>query len=197
MSEASGAGAFITIARVLKVQGRRGEVLTELHTDFPERFEQRRTLYAWLEQGERRQLHLEAYWPHKGGMVLKFGGVDSISDAERLVGCEVQIPQGERAALQPGETYISDLVGCTLAVVEGAQEEARSVGRIEDVQFGAGEAPLLIVRDGAKEYMVPLAQEFIQQLDLDNKRLRMALPEGMLDLDAPLTAEEKAEQQRK
>jgi len=188
---------FVTIARVRKTQGRRGEVAADLHTDFPELFAERTHLFLLDAAGERRELHLEEHWPHKGGMVLKFRGVDSISDAERLVGCEVQIPQGERAALQPGETYISDLVGCTLAVVEGAQQETRSVGLIEDVQFGAGEAPLLIVRDGAKEYMVPLAQEFIQQLDLDNKCLRMALPEGMLELDAPLTAEEKAEQQKK
>jgi 16S rRNA processing protein RimM len=182
---------------VSKTQGRRGEVAADLHTDFPELFAERTRLFLLDAAGQRRELQLEEHWPHKGRMVLKFRGVDSINDAERLVGSEVQIPRGERAPLEAGETYISDLVGCTLLVVEGAQQAVREVGKIEDVQFGAGEAPLLIVRAGAKEYMVPLAQEFLQQVDVENKRVRMALPEGMLELDAPLTAEEKAEQHRK
>ena len=178
--------AFITIARVLKVQGRRGEVLTELHTDFPERFEQRRTLYAWQEKGERRQLHLEAYWPHKGGMVLKFEGVDSIEAAEKLLRAEIQIPAVERAALEEGAFYISDLTGC--AVVDGGRE----IGRVADVNFGAGTAPLLIVRsESGKEFMVPFVESFIRELNLKAKRIEMQLPEGMLELDAPPGAKKK------
>lgn len=179
----------------MKTQGRRGEVATELHTDFPELFAERSRVFLLDAVGHRRELQVEEHWPHKGRMVLKFRGVDSISDAETLVGCEVQIPRAERAPLAPGETYVSDLVGCVLAVSEHGQW--REAGTIDDVQFGAGEAPLLIVHHGRKEYMVPLAQEFIQQLDLENKRVLMALPEGMLELDAPLTPEEKAEQQKK
>lgn len=186
MSEASGAGAFITIARVLKVQGRRGEVLTELHTDFPERFEQRRTLYAWPEKGERRQLHLEAYWPHKGGMVLKFEGVDSIEAAEKLLRAEIQISAAERAELEEGAFYISDLTGCAVL------ESGREIGRVADVNFGAGEAPLLIVRsESGKEFMVPLVESFIRELDLRAKRIEMQLPEGMLELDAPVRSVQK------
>ncbi len=181
----------------MKTQGRRGEVAADLHTDFPELFAERSRLFLLDAAGWRREVQLEEHWPHKGRMVLKFRGVDSISDAQALVGCEVQIPQSERALLPPGETYVSDLVGCVLAVSEGVSATPREVGRIEDVQFGAGEAPLLIVRDGAKEYMVPLAEEFLQRVDLEHKRVQMALPEGMLELDAPLTAEEKAEQQKK
>ena len=186
MSETSAAGAFITIARVLKVQGRRGEVLTELHTDFPERFEQRRTLYAWHEKGERRQLHLEAYWPHKGGMVLKFEGVDSIEAAETLLRAEIQISAAERAELEEGAFYISDLIGC--ALMDGGSE----IGRVVDVNFGAGTAPLLIVRsEGGKEFMVPFVESFLRGLDLQAKRIEMQLPEGMLELDTAPRAEKK------
>ena len=181
MSEASGAGAFITIARVRKVQGRVGEVFAELHTDFPDRFEQRRTLYAWQEKGERRQLHLESYWPHKGGMVLKFEGVDSIEAAQKLLRAEIQIPAEERVKLEEGAFYISDLTGC--AVMDAGCE----IGRVVDVDFGAGTAPLLIVRsEGGKEFLVPFVESFLRELDLNAKRIAMQLPEGMLELDAPL-----------
>jgi 16S rRNA processing protein RimM len=124
--------------------------------------------------------------------VLKFAGVDSISDAEKLVGCEIQVPRDQRARLGPGSAYVTDLIGCSVLV--GLQQDARPIGTVADVQFGAGEAPLLIIRAGAKEYMVPLAQEFLQQLDLAAKRIRMLLPEGMLELDAPLSDEEKQQQ---
>ncbi len=116
MTEDSGSAAFITIARVAKVQGRVGEVAAELHTDFPERFEQRRTLYAWTPgSNQRRELHLEEYWPHKGGMVFKFEGVDSIEEAEKLLGLEIQIPATERAQLEEGAFYVSELLGCLVA----------------------------------------------------------------------------------
>ena len=183
MTAESGSDAFITVARVQKVQGRIGEVLAELHTDFPERFEQRRSLYAWRGEGERRRLHLEAFWPHKGGMVFKFEGVDSIEEAEKLLRSEIQIPAEERAVLEEGAFYISELTGC--AVVE----DGREIGRVEDINFGAGAAPLLIVRsESGREFMVPFVESFTRKLDLQAKRIEMQLPEGMLELDAPLGA---------
>ena len=118
-------------------------------------------------------------------MVLKFAGVDSISAAEELAGWEVQIPAGERAELEPGAVYVSDLLG-TLVIADG-----RELGVIADVNFGAGTAPLLVVRQGKKEYLVPFAEEFVEQLDLARKRLSLRLPEGLLELDAPLSADER------
>ncbi len=181
------ADAFITIARVQKVQGRVGEVLCELHTDFPERFEERTRLYAWYPaSGKRLELQLEEFWPHKGGMVLKFAGVDSIEDAETLLGGEIQIPVHERSKLEEGAFYISDLIGCQVS------DAGRELGAIADVNFGAGTAPLLIVKDGGREWMIPFVESFLTKLDVKAKRIEMKLPEGMLELDAPLKAERKA-----
>src|ERR1700758_4513537 len=102
---------YITLARVLKTQGRHGEVAVEVHSDVPDRFVEGMRLFALDESGQRRQLKVEELWPHKGQLVLKFAGIDSISDAEILVRCELQVPQAERAELEPGWTYISDLIG--------------------------------------------------------------------------------------
>ena len=170
-----------------RTQGRRGEVAAELHTDFPERFPQRKRLFALAPDGSRRPLELEASWQHKGGIVLKFRGVDSIADAEKLVGSEVQIPREERAPLKPGAAYIADLLGC-LVIADG-----RELGRIEEVQFGAGDAPLLLVK-GTKQYDIPFAEEFVRSLDVERKRLDMTLPDGLLQLDAPLSEDEKRSQ---
>jgi 16S rRNA processing protein RimM len=172
------------------VQGRRGEVLVEPHSDVPDRFRVGLELLALGENESRRELRVEDLWPHKNRLVLKFAGVDSISDAEVLVGRELQVRWGERVQLEPGWTYISDLVGCV------AFDHDREVGLVEDVRFGAGEAPLLVVKAGSSEYQIPYAEAYLQSVDLGRREIRMLLPEGMLELDAPLTAEEKQQQKR-
>jgi len=181
---------FVTIAKVIKPQGRKGEVAAVLFTDFPERFESRKRLFALDKQGQRRKIELEQHWFHKGQVVLKFAGVDSISQAEELAGWEIQVPLTERVVLEQGSVYASDLIGCTVF------DRDRQIGTVKDVQFGAGEAPLMMV-EGVKEYLVPLAGEYVEEILLDLKRLQMRLPEGMLELDAPLTAEEKERQKQR
>lgn len=181
---------FITLARVVKTQGRRGEVAVESRTVIAGRFIEGMRLFALDPAGRRRELAIEDSWPHKGLLVLKFRGVDSISDAETLLRSELQVPLAERAKLAPGWTYISELTGCT--VFDGQRE----IGKVEDVQFGAGEAPLLIVRGAAKTpYEIPYAQAYLAELDLGGKQIRMRLPEGMLEINAPV-AQEKQEKNR-
>ncbi|HEY2394148.1 MAG TPA: ribosome maturation factor RimM [Candidatus Angelobacter sp.] len=192
---------FVAIARVAKTQGRHGEVAAALLTDFPELFASRKKVFACGENSGRakqalaaeqvrRELELEEHWFHKGMVVLKFAGVDSISDAEALIGSEIQIPRSERAELGSDEFYVSDLVGCTVT------DSGREIGRIKDVQFGSGEAPLLVIQ-GDKEYLVPFAGAYIEKISMEQKRLEMKLPEGMLELDAPLNQEEKQRQHEK
>ena len=107
-------------------------------------------------------------------------------DAELLIGSELQVPRSERSELEPGWTYLSDLVGCR--VFDGERE----IGPIQDVHFGAGEAPLLIVTSGAKlPYEIPFAEAYLEKVDVDRKQVRMRLPEGLLDVNAPLAKEEK------
>lgn len=186
--ETGTANEFITVARVLKTQGRWGEVAVEVHSDVPERFQAGLRLSALGRNGSRRELEIEELWPHKAHLVLKFAGVDSISDAEALVGCELQVPREQRAQLEPGSTYVSDLLGCMVL------DSDREIGKITDVRFGAGEAPLLVVRAGEKEHEIPYAEAYLVAIDLERRQIRMLLPEGILELDAPLTTEEKKQQ---
>src|ERR1700723_4444933 len=154
-------GDFITLARVVKTQGRRGEVAGEIYSDVPERFALGMKLLALPREPNkiRRELEVQDFWPHKGLLVFKFAGVDSISEAETLIGCELQVPQSQRSELQAGWNYVSDLVGC--AVLDGDRE----IGRIEDVQFGAGEAPLLIVRQSGRLLEIPFAEAYLKAED--------------------------------
>ncbi len=188
---------------MLGPQGRRGEVLAELHTDFPERFAERRLLPGLARDGNRRELQLEEHWFNKGGVVLKFAGVDSISDAEQLKGLEVQVSHEDRAMLEPGAAYVSEIVGCEVWL--SSAREPQLLGSVIEVQFGAGEAPLLVVRrhfgpglssgeNGLQEFLIPYAEEFVRNADFAERRIEMQLPEGLLDLETPLNPEEKQQQ---
>jgi 16S rRNA processing protein RimM len=170
--------------------------MAELHTDFPERFNERRQLSGLTPNGTRRGLQLEEYWFHKGGVVLKFAGVDSISDAQQLVGLELQVPFEQRTELEAGATYVSDLLGCEVWTTTTSCSEL--LGTVAEVQFGAGEAPLLVVRvtngRAEQEVLVPYAEEFLRSADFQRRRIEMELPEGLLTVDSPLSGDEKQRQ---
>jgi len=161
---------------VLRTQGRRGEVAAELRTASHERFPEGARVFALDRQDRRRELTVEDSWPHKGLVVLKFRGVESISDAEELAGCEIQVPRTERLPLPAGEVYVSDLVGC--AVFDRGAE----VGTVADVKFSSGDAPLLVVKAGEKEHLLPFAEAYLVKLDTAGKRIEMELPPGILEL---------------
>ena len=192
---ADSTGEFVALARVVKTQGRHGEVAAEVHTGVPDRFQAGMRLLALPKDGgERQELEVEGFWPHKEFLVFKFVGVDSISDAEPLVGSELQVPRSERAELETGWNFVSDLVGSAVF------DSGREIGRIEDVQFGAGEAPLLIVAAGGaangKKFDIPFAEAYLEGVDLAQKVVRMKLPEGLLEINSPISADEKLEQVR-
>jgi 16S rRNA processing protein RimM len=191
------------LARIRRTQGRKGEVFADILTDFPEKFSERKRL--WLVPdgiprpasapalraggavvGAPREVELVAHWLHKGGVVLHFAGVDSISAAEALIGLGVAIPRAERASLAEDEAYIDDLIGCTLMDVAGPA--AILVGEIEDVDKTAGPTPLLVVRAPERtgeQVLIPFAKAYLRRLDVDGRRIEMALPEGLVDLNGP------------
>jgi len=182
------------LAQIRRYQGRKGEVFADLLTDFPEKFAERKQL--WLLSGTSsgagggvsaatapREVELIAQWPHKGGIVLHFAGVDSITAAETLKGMIVAIPRAERAALDEDEVYVGDLIGCALIDVAGT--EPVTVGPIEEVDRSSGPVALLVVQGASGEVLVPFAKSYLRNIDLKAKRVEMALPEGLVELNAP------------
>jgi 16S rRNA processing protein RimM len=186
---------FITIARIVRPQGRHGEVVAEILTDFPERFSARKQVVL-ASESTVREVELERSWNHKGRVVLKFRGVDSIEAAQSLAGCEVQIPSSERAELEAGAFYAGDLIGCVLW--DHSSQPPRDIGCVEALAWGAaGAAPLLNVRRGADELQIPFAEEYIIRVNPAAKRIDVKLPAGLLEINKPLTEEEKQRFNRK
>lgn len=194
MSVPVSADQWVWLARIRRPQGRKGEVLADILTDFPERFAERRRLWllppsANATDGQARpvsapprEVELVHHWLHKGSIVLHFAGVDSISAAETLTGQIVAIPREERAPIAEGEFYISDLIGCTL--VDVATAEAVTVGAIMNVERDAGPVPLLIVQTETGESLIPFAKNYLRAVNLAGRRVEMALPEGLTELNS-------------
>jgi 16S rRNA processing protein RimM len=177
---------WVWLARIRRPQGRKGEVFAEILTDFPEKFAERKKLWLVSERASAgaaapREADLMHHWLHKGGVVLHFTGIDSISAAETLAGLIVAIPRSERAALSEGEVHIADLIGCTL--VDVAVDPPVTVGSIENVDRSAGAASLLIVKSAKGEVLVPFAKIYLRKVDVENQRVEMTLPEGLVELN--------------
>jgi 16S rRNA processing protein RimM len=202
--------AWIVLAHLLRPQGRKGEVLAELFTDFPERFDDQKRVFLAApgfdgEEVEARAAEVVAFWrpvgKNEGRVVLQFAGIDTISDAESIAGKDVLVPREERLPLDDESVYISELIGCT--VFDGQL----TVGVVEDVQFAMNAdggrrlddaAPLLVVRSlEADEILLPFAKAFLVRVDTEAKRIDMTLPEGLVEVNRPAGAGGNSEDQKR
>lgn len=187
---------FVLLARLVRAQGRHGEVIAEILTDFPERFSER--THIWLlppdAKAAPREAELERHWFHKGRVVFKIAGVDSIPDAAVLSGWLVAIPREQRASLSGDAVYVADLIGCH--VIDEA-DGAVDLGPVLDVARGTGEAlDMLVLKSGEEELLIPFAKAYLVALNVNERVLRMRLPEGLTSINAPMNEEERMAQQR-
>ncbi len=203
---------YVTLARILRPRGTRGEVAAEILTDFPERLTQLRDVFlADGENAPRPARVVRAWLSHsRGGQaIFQFEGCDSIADAEALRGLDVQVPLAERLSLPAGRYYVTDLIGCEvreLAAGKASPGVASAVlghvadagkaslggtgkvplGIVRDVQF-TGEAvsgtPLLVVETPRGELLIPLAEDICRRIDIAARLIEVALPEGLRELN--------------
>jgi 16S rRNA processing protein RimM len=164
--------SLVAIGRVVKPQGRKGEVVVEPISDRPDRFPGLRHAYVPGPDGSSRVVEVTGSWPHKGRFVLKFDGVDSIDQAEAFRGLELRIAEEELRVLPEGSYYHHQLRGLRVA-----DDAGRVVGQVEDVLETGGEAPVLVVQGPRGETMVPLAEAFIRRVDLAGGRVVVVVPE--------------------
>jgi len=188
--------SWIVLAHLLRPQGRKGELLAELLTDFPERFKEHPNVFLAQpdfqgKQDEARGAKVVSSWlplgKSRGRIVLHFAGIDSISEAEAIAGLDVVVPSAERLPLDSESAYISDLVGCTV------YDKGAAVGVISDVQFPTSpdgtsrldDAPPILEVQSAEgdEILIPFAKTMIQRIDVAEKRIDMKLPIGLVDIN--------------
>ncbi len=175
------ANEFVTLARILRPRGNKGEVAAELFTDFPEKLLPRREVFLWDGRSAPRKIAVRACWLHQDRAVFHFEGCDTIAAAEKLRGLDVQVPLADRATLTAGRYYVTDLIGCE--VFDSAESQ---IGIVSDVQF-TGEnvsgTPLLVVGTPNGELLIPLAEDICTRIDTAARRIDVTLPKGLLGLN--------------
>ena len=141
-------------------------------SDRRERFSSLRTVIVG-----GRVLEVENAWWHQDRLVLKFRGIDSITDAEPLAGADVEIQPEERVALEDNEYFLSELVGC--AIVDA--KTGKTLGAVEGWEETGGGPVLLTVG----EMLIPFARAICIEVRPADKRIVVDLPEGLAALNQP------------
>lgn len=171
-------GGLVAVARGVKTRGLRGELVADLLTDFPERFEALERLIAVAPGGERTTLTLEDHWFQSGRVVLKFAGYDSVEAAGALVGYEFAVPESERVELPEGEFYDWELAGCAVETIGGER-----LGRVREI-LRTGGVEMLVVESATttREHLIPLAEAICVEIDVEKKLILVDAPEGLLEM---------------
>jgi len=168
---------FISVARIARTRGLRGELVADLLTDFPERFEGLESLLAVRPTGEREQLRLEEHWFQGHRIILKFVGYDSIEAAKALVGSELVVPESERIELPQGQFYFWELAKCQVENPAGER-----LGQVREVMRTGGVEMLVVENQAGREWLIPMAEDICVEIDVENKLIRIDPPEGLLEL---------------
>lgn len=168
---------MVLVGFIARTHGNRGEVILKSETDFgEERFRVGARLHGRRGEGPVEVLEVTSVRFQQGRPIVGLAGFGSISDAERLAGYELRVPESEQAPLPPGVYYHHQLIGCDVVTAGGDE-----VGRVSSVQ-GAGEATRLVVRGRRAEVLIPLVQEFCS-IDVAAKRIVVTPPEGLLEVN--------------
>lgn len=168
---------LILVAHIAKTRGLRGEVVADLLTDFPDRFESLKSLIGISKDGGKCSLQIEEQWFHGQRLVLKFAGFDSIDDAKELVNYDLAIPAVERVELPADSFYEWELVGCRVDTTDG-----RELGEVKEIMRTGGVEILAVVDQTGRDRLIPMASDIVVEIDKEKKLIRIDPPEGLLEL---------------
>ena len=168
---------LIVVAHIAKTRALRGEVVADLLTDFPDRFENLKTLIGLSADGSQRSLQIEEHWFHGNRLVLKFAGFDSIDEAKELIGYHLAVPAEERVELPLGSFYEWELVDSRVETIEG-----KLIGQVKEIMRTGGVEMLSVVDESGRDRLIPMASDIVVEIDKEKKLIRVDPPEGLLEL---------------
>lgn len=163
------------VGAVRRAHGVRGEVLVEIDSDNPKRFQPGGELYVTPPGGAARTLRIAGSRPHRDGLLVRFDGIEGRDRADELRGALLEVDRSDVPPRPDGEIYFFQLVGCRCR-----DRTAGDLGEIVEVVEDGGGA-LLIAAQGSREVPIPFVASFITRLDLDAGELELDLPAGLVE----------------
>lgn len=165
---------LIAIARIARPRGLKGELVGDILTDFPERFEGLGSVTAVMPDGTRCGYEIEGFRFQNGRILLKLVGIAGVEAAEKLRGAEICVNEADAVDLEDDEFFDWELVGCRVETLEGDL-----VGAVREVMRTGGTENLIVA--GEREYLIPFAESICVEVDIRNKLIRVDPPEGLLE----------------
>jgi 16S rRNA processing protein RimM len=167
----------VIVAKAVRGKGLKGELVAELLTDFPERFEDIQQFFAISPTGDQIAVTLESFSFQRDRVVLKLAGYDSIEAASSLIGYEFAVPDTDRVELEADEYYDWELEGCEVKTIDG-----KVLGRVGGI-MRTGANNLLIIEAGENDSkLIPIVASIVTMIDKESKLIMVDPPEGLLEL---------------
>ena len=170
---------MIAVGVIRRPHGVRGEASVEPWTDSVDRFgELHLVTLVSPDESSTRDVAIEGFRPHGDRALIKFAGIETPEDLQLLQNWTVEIPDEEARQLGEDEYFLHDLAGLTLVDADG-----RERGVVVEAYEGGGGVLLNVKRADGSRYEVPFAADICTEIDLQQKRIRVNLPQGLDDLD--------------
>ena len=161
------------VGRILKPQGIKGEVKTEVITSFPEHFNDLNELF--IKKDSFEPIEIESRRFSNKFVFLKFKGIESRNDAEILRNEYLFVPEKELFSLEEDEFYNHQLIGLKVY-----SEENDYIGEILEIE-NYPEHDVLVVKDSNKEeHLIPFVKDIIREVDVESQKVKIHLIEGLL-----------------
>ncbi|MBP1968124.1 16S rRNA processing protein RimM [Virgibacillus natechei] len=167
---------MFNIGKIINTHGVRGEVKVLRISDFEERFAVGETVYAVKESEEEIELVIGSHRIHKGFDLLIFEGYDNINDVEHLKGSQLKITEGQLTALDEGEFYYHEIIGC-----EVFTNNEEHLGIIKEI-LSPGANDIWVVKQAqGNDLLIPYIEDVVKEIDIEAQRILIEPMEGLLD----------------
>ena len=167
----------LKVGKIVNTHSLKGEVKVISSTDFEEqRFEKGTELLITRGNQVVKEVTVESYRTHKNNLLVKFVGIDSIEEAEKLKNLQIKIDSENIGELEENEYYFHEIIGC-----EVFDENGKSLGEISEILTPGANDVWVIKSQNGKEILIPYIGDVVKKIDVENKKIDIEVMEGLID----------------
>ena len=167
----------LKVGKIVNTHSLKGEVKVISSTDFEEeRFKKGNKLLITRGNQLIREVIVESYRNHKNFLLVKFEGIDSVEEAEKLKNLQIKIDSDEVGELEENEFYFHEIIGCQVF-----DENDRNLGEIIDILTPGANDVWVIKGEEGKEILIPYIEDVVKQIDITNKKVNIEVMEGLIN----------------
>ena len=167
----------LKVGKIVNTHSLKGEIKVISSTDFEEeRFKKGSKLLITRGNQLIREVVVQSYRNHKNFLLIKFEGIDSVEEAEKLKNLQIKIDSDEVGELEENEFYFHQIIGC-----EVFDENDKNLGEIIDILTPGANDVWVIKGENGKEILIPYIEDVVKKIDITSKKVNIEVMEGLID----------------